>query len=44
MLQLPDSFFIFKWLKNFILSMKMTRRILTLRYRLYVEIAIGNGH
>ena len=42
MLQLSDSFFIFKRLKNLIFSMKMTRKILTSRYGLYVEIAIGN--
>ena len=44
MLKLLGSFLIFKRLKNFILSMKMKRRILTLSYRLYVEIAIGNRH
>ena len=42
MLQLSDSFLIFKQLKNFILLMKMTRRILMLRYKLYIEIATGN--
>ena len=44
MLQLSGSFFIFKRLKSFILSMKMTRRILTLRYSLEDEIAMGNSH